>query len=205
MKHLFQCTKNQILSLDLRHCKLGIDSKFMCELASMRNLTSLTLDGNKFDLPQTAFTSFSDKLECLSLEGCCGVRPSILKMVSKTLRTLMWSDNVILDTDKPEFFEWITDSRVRNLDIDKCGFCQADTFDFQNALQCMPALRSLSMAGNDIFQDDVFWWLYDFWRQRRLQSSFFTVRISNMYICYPHAGIPVIMSNTRFGWMHLLD
>jgi hypothetical protein len=205
MKHLFKTTKNQIICVDLRHCKLHIDSKFICELASMRNLASLTLDGNKFDLPQKAFTSFSDKLEYLSVEGCSGIRPSILKMVSKTLHTLIWSDNVIRDTDKPEFFEWITDSRVMNLDIDNCGFCQADTFDFHNALQRMPALRSLSMAGNDVFQDDVFWWLYEFWRQRRLQSSFFTVRISNMYICYPHLGIPVIMSNSRFGYMHLSD
>ena len=201
MKHLFQCTKNQILSVDLRHCKLDINANFMCELASMRNLTSLTLDGNKFELTHTAFPSFSDKLECLSVEACCGIRPDFLKRVSKTLRTLVWSGNVILDIDKPDFLGWIADSHVRNLDIDSCGFCLADAFEFQKALQRMPALRSLSMAGNDTFQDDVFWWLYDFWRNRRLQASFFTVHISNMHICYPHAGVPVIMSTTRFGYI----
>ena len=201
MKHLFQCTKNRILSVDLRHCKLAINSKFMRELAAMRSLTSLTLDGNNFDLPHSAFPSFSDKLECLSVAGCLGIRPSFLKKVAKTLHTLVWSNNVILDADKPEFLDWITDSSVENLDIDNCGFHQADAFDFQTALKRMPALRSLSMAGNLFFQDDIFWWIYKVWRSGRLQSSFFSIHISNMHICYPDAGIPVIISNTRFGYI----
>lgn len=203
MKHLFQCTKNQILSVDLRHCKLTMNSRFLRELASMRNLTSLTLDGNTFDLACCAFPSFSDKLECLSLSNCSRIRPSILKKVNKTLRTLVWSDNVLEDRDKQDFLQWITDSSLQNLDIDNCGLCLTDSFDFQSAFQRMPELRSLSMAGNYFFQDDVFWWIYDIWRSRRLQPTFFSVHISNMHICYPDAGIPVIMSTARFSYIEI--
>jgi hypothetical protein len=203
MKHLFQCTKNRILTVDLRHCKLTMDSKFLRELASMRNLTSLTLDGNTFDLSYSAFPSFSDKLECLSVAGCPGIRPSFLKKISKTLRTLVWSENVLEISNKQDFLEWLTDSRLRNLDIDNCQLCLADSVDFQTALQHMPELRSLSMAGNYLFQDDVFWWIYDVWRSGRLQSTFFSVHISNMHICYPDAGIPMIMSTARFGYVEI--
>jgi hypothetical protein len=199
MKHLFQCTKNRILSVDLRHCKLTMNSRFLCELASMRNLTSLTLDGNTFDLPHEAFPSFSDKLQSLSVAGCSGIRPSMLRKVKKTLHTLVWSENVLQHSDKQDFLEWITDSHVQNLHIDNCGLCLADSVDFQSALERMPALKSLSMAGNYLFQEDVFWWIYDFWRNRHLQSTFFNVHISNMHICYPDAGTPVTVYDMRLG------
>ena len=203
MKHLFQCTKNRILSVDLRHCELVINPKFLRELASMHNLTSLTLDGNKFDLPHSAFPQFSDKLERFSAAGCPGIRPSLLKKIGKTLHTLVWSENVLLDADKPVFLDWLRDSDVWSLDIDNCGFHKDDTPDFQAALQRMPSLRSLSMAGNDGFQDDMFWWIYEFWKNGRLQSPFFSISISNMHICYPHCGRPVVMSTTRFGYVEL--
>jgi hypothetical protein len=127
----------------------------------------------------------------------------MLENVGKTLRTLGWSDNVLADEDKPAFCEWIKDSKVQNLEIDNCGFTLADSVDFQAALKRMPALRSLSMAGNYLFQDDVFWWIYDFWRNGRLQSKFFSVHISNMHICYPDSGIPFIMSTARFGYVEI--
>ena len=204
MKHLFQHTKNRILSVDLRHCNLTIDSRFMRELASMRNLTSLTLDGNNFDA-HSAFPSFSDKLERFSAAGCSGIRPSFLQKISKTLHTLVWSENVLLDADKPVLFAWLKDSHVCSLDIDNCGFKQDDAFGFQKVLKRLPALRSLSMADNHLFQDDVFWWIYEFWRSGRLQASFFSVHISNMHICYPHAGLPIIMSSTRFGYIEVIS
>jgi hypothetical protein len=205
MKHLFQCTKNRILSVDLSHCKLLINSKFMRELASMRNLKSLTLDGNRFDLRHSSFPSFSDKLACFSVVKCAGIRPSILKKVGKTLQELNWSDNVVADIDKPAFLDWIAGSHIRDLEIDNCGFHQDDVPDFQKALERMPALRSVSLAGNYLFQDDVFWWIYDFWKNGRLQSTFFSVHISNMQICYPTCGLPVVMSNTRFGYIEVLS
>jgi hypothetical protein len=195
MRHLFQSSKNQILSVDLRHCKLAINSKFMRELASLRNLTSLTLDGNKFHMTHTAFPAFSDSLQCFSVASCSGVTPSILKKISKKLRLLNWSDNVILEADKQVFLDWITDSQLVNLDIDNCAFHQDDILNFELAFERMPALRSLSMAGNDNFQDDIFWWIYDFWKRGRLRTIFFSVYISNMHICYPDCGLPIIISN----------
>jgi hypothetical protein len=203
MRSLPAHTKDQILCMNLTNCGLDIDSSFLRELASMRNMIHLRLDGNKFHLAHSGFPSFSEKLESLSVANCAGVRPTMLKNVGKTLRTLGWSDNVITDEDKPAFFEWLKDSKVQNLEIDNCGFALADSVDFQAALKRMPALRSLSMAGNYIFQDDVFWWIYDFWRNGRLQSNFFSVHISNMDICYPDAGIPFIMSTARFGYVEI--
>ena len=204
MAHLFQCTKNQMLSVDLSHCKLAVNSKFMRELASMRNMRSLTLDGNTFHLVYVAFPSFSDKLECLSVAGCSGIRASLLRKVPKTLHTLTWSENVFEETDKPEFLAWIADSHLRKLEIDNCGFGLPDSLDFQSAFERMPALRSLSMAGNYLFQEDVFWWLYDIWKQGRLQASFFCVQISNMHVCYPDSGIRVVLASREFAHLERL-
>ena len=203
MRSLPPHTKDQILCMNLTDCRLRIGSSFLRELASMRSLKHLRLDGNNFHLAHLGFPTFSENLESLSVANCPGVRPTMLKNVSKTLRTLGWSDNAITDEDKPAFFEWIKDSKVQSLEIDNCGFVLADSVDFQTALQRMPALRSLSMAGNYFFQDDVFWWIYDIWRSGRLQSNFFSVHISNMHICYPSTGIPVIMSATRFGYIEI--
>jgi hypothetical protein len=196
-------TKDQIVCIHLTNCGLTINSTFLRELAGMRNLVNLTLDGNKFHLAHSGFPVFTPSLETLSVANCPGIRPTLLRNVKKTIRTLNWSDNVIAEDDKPVFLEWIKDSKVQSLDIDNCGFCLPDSLDFQAALTRMPALRSLSMAGNYLFQDDVFWWIYDFWRNGRLQSSFFTVHISNMHICYPDCGIPIIMSTTRFGYIEI--
>jgi hypothetical protein len=203
MRSLPPHTKAQILCMNLTDCSLAIDSRFLRELASMRNLKHLRLDGNKFHLAHSGFPPFSENLESLSVANCPGVRPTMLKNLSKTLRTLDWSDNLITNEDKPAFFEWIKDSKVQNLEIDNCGFVLADSYDFQAALRRMPALRSLSMAGNYLFQDDVFWWIYDIWRSERLQSNFFSVHMSNMTICYPSTGVPVIMSTTRFGYVEI--
>jgi hypothetical protein len=203
MKSLSPHTKAQILCMNLTDCRMHIGFSFLCELASMRNLIHLRLDGNNFRHLHLGFPPFSEKLESLSVANCPGVRPTMLKNVSKTLRTLGWNDNLITNEDKPAFFEWIKDSKVRNLEIDNCGFALADSVDFQASLRRMPALRSLSMAGNHLFQDDVFWWIYDIWRSGRLQSNFFSVHISNMHICYPGDGIPVIMSSTRFGYIEI--
>ena len=203
MRTLPAHTKAQILSMNLTDCGLAIDSGFLRELASMRNLIHLRLDGNKFHLAHSGFPSFSENLESLSVANCPGVRPTMLKNLSKTLRTLGWNDNPIPIEDTPAFFERINDSKLQNLDIDHSGFALADSYDFKAALRRMPALRSLSMAGNYLFQDDVFWWIYDIWRSGRLQSNFFSVHISNMHICYPNTGIPVIMSATRFGYIEI--
>jgi hypothetical protein len=199
LRHLFPHSKNQMLSVDLRHCKLAINSTFLRELASMRNMKSLTLDGNTFHLVHSAFPSFSDKLESLSVAGCPGIRASILRKVPKTLHTLTWSENAIEETDKREFFDWIADSHLQKLEIDNCGLCLPDSLPFQSAFERMPALHSLSMAGNYRFQDDVFWWLYDVWKQGRMRSSFFCVHISNMHICYPDSGIRVVLAASEFG------
>jgi len=201
MQHLFQCTKNRILSVDLSHCKLLINSRFMRELASMRNLRSLTLDGNRFDVQNLAFPSFSDKLNSLSVMSCSGIRPSFLKKVDKTLQELNWSDNLVADIDKPVFLDWIAGSHVQILDIDNCGFLEDDVHAFQKALERMPALRSVSLAGNYIFQDEMFWWIYEFWKNGRLQSNCLQVYISNMQISYPTCGIPVALS--RWGYQEV--
>jgi hypothetical protein len=205
MRSLPAHTKNQIICMNLTNCGLDINSRFLRELAGMHNLVNLRLDGNKFSLGHSVhgFPVFSDNLESLSVANCSGVRPTLLKNVSKKLRTLTWSDNVIKDEDKPLFFDWIKDSKVENLEIDKCGLCLADSLAFQSALQRMPALRSLSIADNYLFQDDVFWWIYEFWRSGRIQSSFFSVHISHMHVCYPENGTPIIMSSLRFGYIEI--
>jgi hypothetical protein len=205
MKNLTQSTRDNILSVDLKHCELAISSKFMRELSSLRNLTRLTLDGNKFHMPHLTFPAFADSLQCFSVANCPGIGPSVLQKVSKTLHTLRWSNNPISDTDKQVFLDWIADSHLRNLDIDKCGFQQDDAPRFQLAFERMPALRSLSMAGNDHFQDDVFWWIYEFWKSGRLLTIFFSVHISNMHICYPDCGLPVIMSTNRFSYIEIFS
>jgi hypothetical protein len=194
LAHLFPATKAQILSVDLSHCKLDINSQFLRELASLRNMTSLTLDGNNFHLVHSAVPAFSDKLERLSVAGCPGIRASVLQKISKALHTLSWSENALEEDDKPEFLSWLADSRLQKLEIDNCGFSLADGSAFMSAFERMPALRSLSMAGNYLFQDDVFWSLYDVWKQGRLRSSFFCVHISNMHVCYPDSGIRVLLA-----------
>ena len=198
-------TKDQIVCIDLSNCGLTINSTFLRELAGMRSLRKLTLDGNKFHLTHSGFPVFSPCLETLSVANCSGLRPTLLKNVKKTLRTLNWSGNLIIEEDKPVFLEWIKDSNVRSLDIDDCGFLQTDTCAFQVAFEHMPGLYSLSMAGNDGFQDDIFWWIYEFWKNGRLQSPFFSISISNMHICYPHCGRPVVMSTTRFGYIAITN
>lgn len=204
MRDLAPATKQQILSVNLSHCRLAINSPFLRQLASMHNLTQLILDGNKFHLAHSGFPPLSPRLEVLSLASCTGLRPSLLQNVSKTLHTLVWNDNVIVEDDKPVFLSWITDSHLRNLEVDNCGFFTTDSHAFQAALARMPALRSLSMADNDVFQDMVFWWIYDFWQCGRLQSDFFSVHVSNMHICYPTAGLPVVLSTTRFGFIEIM-
>ena len=69
MRHLFHFTKAQLVSVHLGHCKLAINSAFVRELASMRNLKSLMLDGNRFEPISLAFPAFSDELQSLSLAG----------------------------------------------------------------------------------------------------------------------------------------
>ena len=202
--HLFPATKNQVLSVDLSHCNLDINSQFLRELASLRNMKRLTLDGNKFHRVHSAVPAFSDKLERLSVAGCPGVRASILQKISKTLYSLTWSENAIEETDKPAFLGWIADSRLQKLEIDNCGFGLADTSGFMSAFERMPALRSLSMTDNYLFQDDVFWWLYDVWKQGRLWSSFFCVHISNMHVCYPDSGIRVILATRELDFLEQL-
>jgi hypothetical protein len=205
MRSLPPTTKDHIVRMQLSHCALSINSRFLRELAGMRNLKHLQLDGNKFHLAHSGLPTFSSNLETLSVANCSGVRPTLLKNVAKTLHTLTWSGNLIEDKDKPAFLEWIKDSNVRSLDIDNCGFSANDTADFQSAFKRMPYLKSLSMAGNDVFQDDMFWWIYNFWRNGRIQSSFFSVHISNMHICYPENGTPIIMSSYRFGYVEISD
>ena len=203
LRHLFPHSKNQILSLSLRDCGLAINSKLLRELASMHNLRHLALDGNKFHLAHSGFPAFGDTLETLSVARCSGLRPTLLKHLQKTLRTLTWSDNVILDADKPAFLAWIADSHLRALDIDNCGFHPDDAPAFQAAFARMPLLHSLSMARNDHFEDAVFWWIYDLWKRREMTPHFFSVHVSNMHICYPRDAMPVILAGTRLGYLEL--
>ncbi|MBV5344148.1 MAG: hypothetical protein JZU63_00685 [Rhodoferax sp.] len=201
MRSLPPDAKARITYMQLGNCGLAINSRFLRELAGMRSLRHLHLDGSKFHLAHSGFPRFSDALETLSVSNCYGLRPTMLRSVTKTLGALNWSGNLIADSDKPAFLAWIKDSHVRSLDIDNCGFHLADSADFQSALERMPALRSLSIAGNYIFQDDVFWWVYDFWKQGRLQAPFFTIHISNMHTCYPDSGRPVMIARMPFEYM----
>ena len=203
MRKLPQDTKDRIICMQLSNCGLTITSRFLRELAGMRSLRHLQLDGSHFHLAHSGFPRFADALETLSVANCAGLRPTVLASVKKTLHTLNWSGNVIADSDKPAFLEWIKDSRVQSLDLDNCGFQLTDGIAFQSALGRMPALRSLSVAGTYLFQDDVFWWVYNMWKQGRLQAPFFTVHISNMHICYPDSGHPVIISCTPFGYIEV--
>jgi len=202
MRHLFRHTKDQIVSLHLSHCKLAINSSFLREVASMRNLKSLALDGNKFQLVSTAFPGFGDKLESLSVASCTGVRAVLLTKVSKTLQSLVWNDNVVLEAEKPVFLAWLADSRLRALDIDNCGFYPHDCQDFEALLPRMPCLHSLSIARNDFFENIILWWLYEYWRCGKLPSPF-NMHVSNMNICFPDHGTPVFMGSSRFGRIHV--
>jgi hypothetical protein len=203
LRHLFPHSRNQILSLSLRDCRLAINSKLLRELAGLHNLRHLTLDGNKFHLAHSGFPAFPASLETLSVARCSGLRPTLLKHLQKTLRTLTWSSNLILDADKPAFLDWIADSHLHALYIDDCGFHSHDAPAFQAAFLRMPRLESLSMAGNDHFEDAVFWWIYDRWKHREIRAPFFSVHVSNMQICYPEAAMPVILASSRFGYLEL--
>ncbi len=194
MQHLFRFTKDQIVSLHLSHCKLAINSAFMREVASMRNLKSLILDGNKFQLMSMVFPAFTDKLESLSVAGCRGVRVVLLAKVSKTLQSLVWTDNVVLEADKPFFFAWLADSRLRSLLVDNCGFFPHDSDDFEAALQRMPCLMRLSITYNDFFENIILWWMYEHWQCGHVPSSF-RMHVSNMHVCFPEHGPPVFLSD----------
>ena len=204
MRHHFRFTKEQIVSVHLSHCKLAIHTPFMRELASMRNLKSLTLDGNKFGLISLAFPAFSDSLESLSVAGCGGVRAVLLTKVSKTLQSLVWNDNVLLEAEKPFFLAWIADSRVRTLDVDNCGFYVHDCEDFQAAVQRMPCLQSLSIARNDFFENIILWWMYEHWRGGHVPSPFH-MHVSNMKICFCEHGAPVFLGGSEFGRIDVVE
>ena len=194
MQHLFQSTKDQIVSLHLSHCQLAITSHLLRELSSMRNLQSLTLDGNRFELWDPFFPSFSDKLQSLSVASCRGVRVVLLVTVSSTLQSLVWNNNIIFDAEKPFFLAWIAGSRLRGLCVDNCGFDAHDAEDFQVAFARMPCLLSLSIAHNDCFENIILWWMYEYWRCGGVPASF-TLHVSNMHVCFPEHGTPVFLSN----------
>ena len=195
-------TRNQIVCIHLSHCGLTVGARLLRELAGMRNLRKLTLDGNKFSLADSGAPTFSGALEYLSVAGCDGVRPFFLKCVKKTLRALIWNKNAILDADKSFFLAWLAGSDLRALDMDNCDFGMQDFEHFKAAFTRMTSLQSLSVAGNDFFQDNVFWWIYEYWRQGYI-PAFFAVHISNMHICFPDSGMPVFMSRTRFGFIEV--
>jgi hypothetical protein len=204
MRHLFRFTKEQIVSVHLSHCKLVINSAFLRQLASMRNLKSLVLDGSKFDLISLAFPGFSDKLESLSLAGCGGVRAMLLTKVSKTLQSLVWNDNVLLEAEKPFFLAWIADSRLRSLDVDNCAFHPHDAEGFQAALARMRCLSSLSIARNDFFENLILWSMYEHWRCGHVPSPF-NMHVSNMKICFVEHGAPVFLGGSEFGRIDVED
>ena len=194
LRHLFRFTKDQIVSLHLSHCKLAVNSHLLRELASLRNLASLTLDGNKFQVYDPCFPCFSDKLESLSVCGCRGVRVVLLTTVSRALQSLKWNDNVILEAEKPFFLAWIADSRLHTLHVDSCGFFPHDTEAFQAAFVTMPCLLSLSIAHNEFFENIILWWLYEYWRAGHVPCSF-RMHVSNMHVCFPEHGPPVFLSD----------
>jgi hypothetical protein len=198
MQHLFRFTKDQIVSLHLSHCKLAINSAFMREVASMRNLKSLALDGNKFQLISMAFPVFTNKLQSLSVAGCRGVRTVLLTKISKTLHSLVWNDNAVLEAEKPLFLTWLADSQLRSLDVDNCAFYPHDCLDFQAALARMPCLCTLSIARNDFFENHILWWLYEHWRGGRVPSPF-NMHVSNMKICFSEHGAPVFLGGSELG------
>jgi hypothetical protein len=194
LRHLFPFTKNQLVSLHLSHCKLAVNSHLLRELASLRNLTSLTLDGNKFQVWDPCFEGFSDKLECLSVAGCRGVRAVLLASVSKTLQSLVWNDNVILEAEKPFFFAWLADSRLDSLDVENCGLFPHDAEAFQAAFARMPSLMGLNIAHNEYFENIILWWMYEHWRGGHV-PCFFRMHVSNMHVCFPEHGAPVFLSD----------
>jgi len=194
LRHLFPFTKNQLVSLHLSHCKLAVNSHLLRELASLRNLTSLTLDGNKFHVCDPCFPGFSDKLECLSVAGCRGVRAVLLASVSKTLQSLVWNDNVMLESEKPFFFAWLADSRLDSLDVENCGLFPHDAEAFQAAFARMPSLMGLNIAHNEYFENIILWWMYEHWRGGHV-PCFFRMHVSNMHVCFPDHGAPVFLSD----------
>ena len=204
LRHLFHHTKDQIVSLHLSHCKLAVNAPFLRELASMRNLKSLALDGNKFQLVSLAFPSFSDKLESLSVASCSGVRAALLSKISKTLHSLVWNNNVVVEAEKPLFLAWLADSRLRSIDVDNCCFYPHDCLDFQAALARMPCLQSLSIARNEFFENVILWWMYEHWRGGQLLSPF-RMHVSNMNICFPDHGPPVFMGGSEFGRIEVVE
>ena len=203
LRHLFRSTKDQIVSLHLSHCQLAVNSRFLRELSSLRNLRSLALDGNKFQPLHPAFPSFGDKLESLSVASCSGVRAVLLTNVRKTLHSLVWNENVMLEAEKPFFLAWIADSRLRSLDVDNCGWHAHDADDFQAAIARMPCLMSLSVARN-LFEDIILWSMYEHWRCGRV-PCFFKMNVSNMHICFPDHGAPVFMCGSQFGRIQVIE
>jgi hypothetical protein len=163
----------------------------------MRNLKSLTLDGNRFHVAHMDFQAFSDRLENLSVAGC-GARAVLLTKVSKTLRSLVWNDNVVLEAEKPLFFAWLADSQLRSLDVDNCAFYPHDCLDFEAALARMPCLCSLSIARNDFFENIILWWMYEHWRGGHVPSPF-NMHVSNMKICFSEHGAPVFLGSSELG------
>jgi len=194
LQHLFPATKDQIVSLHLGHCQLAITSQLLRQLSSMRNLQSLTLDGNRFELWDPMFPSFGDKLQSLSVASCRGVRVVLLAAVSTTLQSLVWNNNVILEAEKPFFLAWIAGSRLRGLCVDNCGFGAHDAEDFQAAFARMPCLLSLSIAHNDCFENIILWWMYEYWRSGRV-PALFTLHVSGMNVCFPEHGTPVFLAD----------
>ena len=194
LQHLFQSTKDQIVSLHLGHCQLAVSSHLLRQLSSLRNLQSLALDGNRFELSDPFFPSFGDKLQSLSVASCRGVRVVLLASVSRTLQSLVWNNNVILEAEKPFFLAWIAGSRLRGLRVDNCGFAAHDAEDFQAALAHMPCLLSLSIAHNDYFENIILWWMYEYWRCGRVPCPF-TLHVSNMHVCFPEHGTPIFLSD----------
>jgi hypothetical protein len=194
LQHLFQSTKDQIVSLHLEYCHLVITSQLLRELSSMRNLQSLALDGNRFELWDPFFPSFGDKLQSLSVTNCRGVRVVLLATVSRTLQSLVWNNNVMLEAEKPFFLAWIAGSRLRGLCVDNCGFTAHDAEDFQVAFARMPCLLSLSIAHNDCFENIILWWMYEYWRCGGVPGSF-TLHVSNMHVCFPEHGTPVFLAD----------
>ena len=204
MQHLFASTKDRILSINLSHCLLDIDSSFLRELASMRNLRQLTLDGNRFHRAYAGFASFSDKLESLSLASCYGVRPWLLKKMGRSLHTLVLSGTKMREADRPTLFAWVGDSRLQSLDIDDCGFCLNDIEAFEAAFARMPCLLSLSIAYNQDFENVILWWIYEHWRGGHVLPSF-RLHVSNMHVCFPDYGSPVFTGTSHFNRMYAIE
>jgi hypothetical protein len=128
----------------------------------------------------------------------------LLTKVSKTLQSLVWNDNVLLEAEKPFFLAWIADSRLRSLDVDNCAFHPLDAEGFQAALARMRCLSSLSIARNDFFENLILWSMYEHWRCGHVSSPF-NIHVSNMKICFVEHGAPVFLGGSDFGRIDVED